>query len=89
MITRKSKKSASSLNQNKSKLNGFTLVELLVVISIIGLLSSIVLVSFSNSRDKARLAKSQQFDAQISHALGAYAVGIWRFEEGTGTIVQD
>jgi prepilin-type N-terminal cleavage/methylation domain-containing protein len=67
----------------------FTLVELLVVISIIGVISSIVFVSFSGSRDKARLAKAQNFDAQISHALGAYAVGIWRFEEGGGGTAYD
>ena len=67
----------------------FTLIELLVVISIIGVIASIVLVSFSGSRDKAKLAKGQHFDAQISHALGAYAVGIWRFEEGGGTALHD
>ncbi len=33
---------------------GFTLIELLVIISIIGLLSSVVLASLSNSRGKAR-----------------------------------
>ena len=60
-----------------------------MVISIIGVLSSIVLVSFSGSRDKARLAKAQNFDAQISHALGAYAVGIWRFEESSGIDIHD
>ena len=68
---------------------GFTLIELLVVISIIGVIASIVLVSFSGSRDKAKLAKGQHFDAQISHALGAYAVGIWRFEEGGGATAHD
>ena len=62
-------------------LKGFTLIELLVVISIIGVIASIVLVSFSGSRDKAKLAKSQQFSAQTNHALGAYAVGIWDFED--------
>lgn len=71
------------------KPKGFTLIELLVVISIIGVLSSIVFVSFSGSREKARLAKAKQFDAQISHALGAYAVGIWRFEEGSGITLHD
>ncbi len=60
---------------------GFTLIELLVVISIIGVIASIVLVSFSGSRDKAKLAKSQQFSANINHSLGAYAVGIWDFED--------
>jgi prepilin-type N-terminal cleavage/methylation domain-containing protein len=71
------------------KSRGFTLIELLVVISIIGVISSVIFVSFSGSRDKARLAKAQNFDAQISHALGAYAVGIWRFEEGTGIDIHD
>ena len=67
----------------------FTLIELLVVISIIGVIASIVLVSFSGSRDKAKLAKGQHFDAQVHHALGAYAVGIWRFEEAAGIDIHD
>ena len=71
------------------KNRGFTLIELLVVISIIGVIASIVLVSFSGSRDKAKLAKSQQFSANINHSLGAYAVGIWRFEEGAGINIHD
>ena len=68
---------------------GFTLIELLVVISIIGVLSSVIFVSFSGQRDKAKLAKAKQFSANINHALGAYAVGIWRFEEGSGTTLHD
>ncbi|MCK4355308.1 prepilin-type N-terminal cleavage/methylation domain-containing protein [Candidatus Parcubacteria bacterium] len=63
------------------KSRGFTLIELLVVISIIGVIASIVLVSFSGQRDKAKIAKSQQFSANINHSLGAYAVGIWDFED--------
>ncbi|MEA3295592.1 MAG: prepilin-type N-terminal cleavage/methylation domain-containing protein, partial [Patescibacteria group bacterium] len=83
------------LNKNKNYFNflegakAFTLIELLVVISIIGLLSSIVLVSTKGIREKARLAKAQKFDSSIQHALGANAVGIWRFEEGTGTTAHD
>ena len=63
------------------KQRAFTLIELLVVIAIIGMLASIVLVSMKGSREKADFAKAQSFASQASHALGAYAEGIWKFEE--------
>ena len=68
---------------------GFTLVELLVVIAIIGTLASIVLVSLGSSRQKARIAKSLQFASSVHHNLGAYAVGIWDFDEGSGPTAND
>jgi len=70
------------------KKKGFTVIELLVVISIIGLLSSIVLVSLKGGRERARIAKSLQFAATVHHSLGADAVGIWDFNENADNTCQ-
>ena len=51
---------------------GFTLIELLVVIAVIGVLSSIVLVSLSGVRGKARDAIRQSDMSQIRKALEVY-----------------
>jgi len=67
----------------------FTLIELLVVVSIIGLLAAIIAVNLKGSTDKARIATAKQFSSQVHHTLGADAVGIWRFEEGSGSTTND
>ncbi len=58
--------------KNKGQKRGFTLIELLVVVAIIGVLSSVVMVSLNSARVKARDAKRKVELKQITNALELY-----------------
>ncbi len=57
---------------NNKKISGFTLLELLIVIAVIGLLASAVMVQFPNATKKARDVQRLQDMHQILLALRLY-----------------
>ncbi len=73
----------------KQQNKGFTLIELMVIISIIGLLSSIVLAALNTARDKAAVAAGQTFGAHTYRSFGADAIASYTFDDvgGTGSIL--
>lgn len=60
------------LKETQNKQNGFTLIELLVVIAIIGLISSILTVSFSVARMRGRDARRMADIRQMNSAIQMY-----------------
>lgn len=58
--------------KNNTPVRGFTMIELMVVISIIGLLSSVIISSVSVSRDKANVAQRLSSAKEVEKALEVY-----------------
>jgi prepilin-type N-terminal cleavage/methylation domain-containing protein len=65
-----------------SKFRAFTLVELLVVIAVVGLLSTIVLAVTSGLGSQASLIKTLAWARSINSLLGVSAAGLWNMDEG-------
>lgn len=72
------------MNLNSIKNNGqkgYTLVEIMVVIAIIGILSSVTFVAFSSAREKSRMSTAKMFEANHVGVLRNYLVAEWKFDD--------
>ena len=58
----------------KRKVRGFTIIELLVVLAVIAVLSSIAIVRFSSVQASGRDSKRLSDVSQIQKALGLYQI---------------
>jgi type IV pilus assembly protein PilA len=67
--------------------NGFTLVELLVVVFIIGLLAAIAISSFLSQRSKAQDAEAKQVIRTASHALQVFHMDHDTYNAGVADLV--
>ena len=77
------------------KQNGFTLIEILVVVAIIGILSAVALPQFSKAQDRAKISAATQEvvnfskECSISLLTGADAPDAADFDSVTGTCATD
>ena len=70
---------------------GFTLLEIMVVVVIIGLLASVVVLNLLPNVDKAKIAKTRQDIQTISTALTMYNLDNYKFpttDQGLRALVQ-
>ncbi len=67
----------------------FTLIEILVVIVVIGILSSFILVGMSSITDKANITKSQAFLNSLDNSLLTSRVSQWKLDNASGASVSD
>jgi len=67
--------------------NGFTIVELLLVIVVISILAVVSIVSYNGLSSGAAISGSLNFEAQLHHRYSAFAKGDWSFDECSGSSV--
>ncbi|MBD3265358.1 type II secretion system protein GspG [bacterium] len=78
--------------KRKENRKAFTLVELLLVVTIIGILAGAVLINFSGQTQKAKETRAQSDIANIGMALNMYEITIGSYpttDQGLDALVND
>ena len=73
--------------QRREGEEGFTLVELMVVIVIVGLLATVVLINVLPSQDKAMATKAKADIATLSQAMEMYRLDNFAYPADLGALV--
>jgi general secretion pathway protein G len=80
----------TAMKSRRYKQDGFTLIEIMVVILILGLLATIVVQSLRGAADKAKKTKAQAYLAEIKTALDRYYLDNGYYpttDQGLGALV--
>ena len=69
------------------RVRGFTLIEMIVVIAIIGVLASIIVVRYAGKTDQAKAAAARSQVAQMEGAVISFQADVGRLPSSLGELV--
>jgi len=84
-------KTEQNSNANKNSMQGFTLMEILIVVVILSILAITVVPQFMDAPDKARIAKTQADVKNIETALSMYKLDNYSYpstSQGLNALIQ-
>jgi general secretion pathway protein G len=76
-------------NRRERNRAGFTLIEVLLVVAILGILAGVVVVNFSGKQERSMIQAARASIAAISTAVDMYETDTGRFPPSLGALVEN
>ncbi len=89
MIGEMKMKREEIVESDGSAWSGFTLIEVLLVVAILGILASVVVVNFAGKGKGARISTTRTSIKAVETALGLYEVDIGRFPSSLDSLAKN